>query len=92
MKDHVETDIGTAAYLTACGFPLLDLVSVGPNRYAFRFADPDSTAEETARNYFAGAPAEAKALVDTLRNLKDRLYAVKGNGNRNGNYNARYSR
>lgn len=90
MPDHIESDIGTAAYLSACGFVLLDLVSVGPNRYAFRFADPNLNASNAAHNYLAGAQAEAKALVDALRTLKDRLYAEKGNGNRHGKYRTRY--
>lgn len=82
MNEHLESDIGAAAFLLARRFKLLGLVRVGRNRYAFRFADEDQTATDAVREYLEGASANAKDLFDSLRMLKDRLYAEKGsNGN-----------
>jgi hypothetical protein len=82
MTDHLESDIGAAAFLLARGFKLLGLEQVGRYRYAFRFADEGQSAAQAVSEYLDGAPAEAKHLLDSLRTLKDRLYAEKGcNGN-----------
>jgi len=89
MKEHLETDIAVASFLTVRGFKLTHLKQLGPHRYGFSFADPDYTAAKEVDSYFAGANAEAKALLDTLRDLKDRLYATKGNRNGNDQYTHR---
>lgn len=86
QRRMTEADIHIAAFLMARGFRLIDLVQCGPNRYGFRFADPNHQAADAMRAYYAGAQAEAKALLESFRSLKDRLYAEKSQskGNSNG--------
>ncbi len=84
MKSHVEADIGAAAFLLARGFQLLGLELLGRNRFGFVFGDEERGADRAVRDYFDGAAAQSKRLMDSLRMLKDRLYAEKGwNGNGN---------
>jgi hypothetical protein len=88
MNDHMESDIGAAAFLLVRGFKVTGLKQIGPHRYGFCFADSGRTAAKEVQGYFAGATAQAKALLDSLRNLKDQLYAQKANGN--GHAETRY--
>lgn len=82
MNEHLESDIGAAAFLLARRFELMGLVRVGRKRYAFRFADEGRNAAKAVREYLEGASVNAKHLLDSFRMLKDRLYAEKGcNGN-----------
>jgi hypothetical protein len=83
VANHTESDIGAAAFLLTRGFKLVGLTRLGPHRYGFCFSDPDNSAAQETRSYFDGATAEAKALLDSLRDLKNRLYAEKANGNGN---------
>ncbi len=81
MNDHIESYIGVAAFLVERGFKLNGLKQLGPFRYGFCFSDSDRGAAKEVQNYFAGATSEAKRLLDSLRDLKDILYAEKANGN-----------
>ena len=75
MSDHVESDIGAAAFLAVSGYSLIGLARLSPARYGFDFADPHNTATEARQSYFAGATAEAKALLEALYDLEDRQNA-----------------
>jgi hypothetical protein len=88
MSNYVESDIGAAAFLLARGFRLAGLTQLGPTRYGFSFADLDGAAPETVQAYHASATIEAKALLNSLRELKNKLYATKGS---NGNGNNRHT-
>lgn len=81
QREHLESDLGTAAFLVVRNFRLLGLVPNGGNRYAFRFADPDDKASETAMAYLQGESVPAKALIAAEKNLKTLLYSIRGNGN-----------
>jgi hypothetical protein len=80
-SEHLESDLGTAAFLVARGFRLLGLAPDGGSRYAFRFSDPDGQATTAALAYLQGAEVSAKALVAAEKDLKTLLYSRKGTGN-----------
>ncbi len=80
-REHLESDLGTAAFLVVRRFRLLGLMPNGGGRYAFRFDDPDGTATEEAMEYLQGASVPAKALVSAERDLKTLLYSRKRDGN-----------
>ncbi len=92
--DHMEQDLGTAAFLQVRGFRLLGLAPTGAGRYAFRFADPDGEASAASLAYLQGEAVAAYSLVAAEKSLKTFLYATKDgnvNGKRYGK-NARNSR
>lgn len=86
--EHLENELGVAAYLLAKGFRLLGLLEVAPGRYSFRFHDDGSTAQ-AAFDYFQGATIAAKDMFSAERSLKTLLYSRPnpGLGNRNFNPN-----
>lgn len=86
MREHLESDLGTAAFLIVRGFRLLGLVPNGSGRYAFRFEDGGEKAGGTAMAYLQGATVSARALMDAQKTLKTLLYSRK-NGDRNGTTN-----
>lgn len=77
MREHLESDLGTAAFLVVRGFRLLGLVPNGGRRYAFRF---EGTAAEAALAYLQAETVPARALMDAQKNLKTLLYARKRDG------------
>ncbi len=79
--EHLESDLGTAAFLVVRGFRLVGLTPNGGSRYAFRFADPDSKAAGAAMDYLGGDTASAKAIIAAEKDHKKILYARRGNGN-----------
>ena len=81
--DHLERDLGAAAYLLAKGFRLLRLAPQGRGRYSFRFADPEGHTAEASLGYFQGDSVSAKALVAAEKNLKTLLYTKKETENGN---------
>jgi hypothetical protein len=85
---YCESDIQCAAFLLASGLRLLRLESVGPSRYGFVFDDPEGLAPGWVAEYHDGARTPAKKLLDSLRELKNRLYSEKGrnNGNNHKSY------
>jgi hypothetical protein len=85
VDEHLESDLGTAAFLVVRGFPLLGLKRIGGSRFGFRFADPRGEASGTAMAYLRGEAAPAKMLFAAERDLKTLLYSQKGNGTENGN-------
>jgi len=82
-NEHLESDLGTAAFLQVRGFRLLGLAPSGAGRYAFRFADPDGEAAQAALGYLQGEVVAAQSLVAAEKNLKTLLYSTK-NGDVNG--------
>ena len=76
-RDHAETDLGCAAYLVVKGFPLRGLHQCGHNRFAFLF---DAAAGDAVSGYLNGDCVPARVLVEAQKDLKDRLYAEKRNG------------
>lgn len=51
LLDHLETDLGVAAFLVVRGFRVLGLdAPEGGSRYAFRFADPERLPPERYRS------------------------------------------
>ena len=85
LMEHLEYDLGTAAFLTAKGLRLLGLADAGRGRYAFRFADGEAAAQ-AALDYMQGEAVPAKALIAAEKDLKTLLYSTKGSRNGNGNY------
>jgi len=89
-REHVESDLGTAAFLVVRGFRLLGLMPNGGGRYAFRFDDSNEKASEAALSYMQGECVPARALVAAEKDLKTLLYTRKGNGNgKHSNYQYR---
>jgi hypothetical protein len=85
---YCESDIGASAFLLAHGLKLVRLELVGPNRYGFVFDDPRGIAPGYVADFHDGSQAPAKKLLDSLRELKNQLYAQKGF--RNGNHKSYY--
>ena len=85
--EHLEDDLGIAAFLVVKGFKLLGLKPGERGHYAFRFEDKNGDAKETAMSYLRGELVPARDLVSAEKNLKTFLYSVKGtrNGYRNEN-------
>lgn len=82
MEKHFqESDIGTAAFLSAKGFRLLDLVAEGGRRYSFIFDDSGGDAASAAREYRQGAQVTAREIIAAQKNLKWILYEKKGMNN-----------
>ncbi len=79
--EHLESDLGTAAFLIVRGFPLLGLTPLSGGRFGFRFGDSEGTAHRAALSYLQGQCVPAKALVEAQKTLKTLLYTQKGNGN-----------
>ena len=80
MHEHLESDLGKAAFLIVKGFRVLGLTDVGRGRYAFRFENGEDAAKATL-GYMQGEAVSAKALISAEKDLKSLLYATKGNGN-----------
>lgn len=83
MAEHLECDLGTAAFLVVRGFPLLGLQHLNGSRFGFRFGDPAGKAGAAAMSYLQGESVPAKQLVAAERDLKTLLYSEKGCGNGN---------
>jgi hypothetical protein len=83
--EHLEPDLGTAAFLVVRGFALLGLKRIGGSRFGFRFADDTGKAKAAAMAYLQGESASAKMLFAAERDLNTLLYSQKGNGTENGN-------
>lgn len=80
QREHLEADLGTAAFLVVRGFRLLGLAPNGNGRYAFRFADSDGKVGEAGLAYLQGESVPAKALIAAEKDLKTLLYSKKGDG------------
>ena len=87
-NEHLEPDLGTAAFLQVRGFRLLGLAPLGHGRFAFIFADPDGKADEASLADLQGESVPAHSLVTSEKNLKTFLYSKK-DGNYNGKYHTR---
>jgi hypothetical protein len=85
---HLESDLGTSAFLQVLGFRLLGLSPLGGGRWGFRFADCDGKASEAALAYLQGASVPARSLVAAEKELKTLLYSQKGNWNGYGKHRA----
>jgi hypothetical protein len=83
--EHLEDDLGIAAFLVVKGFKLLGLASGERGHYSFRFDDSAGDAKETAMSYLRGDLVAARDLISAEKNLKTFLYSAKStrNGNRN---------
>ena len=79
--EHMESDLGTAAFLQVRGYRLLGLSPLGGRRWGFRFADPESTAAQAALAFLQGESVAARSLIAAEKDLKTILYSQKGNGN-----------
>lgn len=82
-NEHIQSDLGTAAFLVVRRFSLLGLKLVGTGRFGFRFRDPEGGAAAAAMAYLRGDSVPAKQLIAAERDLKTLLYSKK-NGNENG--------
>jgi len=80
MPEHLQTDLGTAAFLVVRGFRLLGLAPDGRGRFMFRFDDPDDRAASAALGYLQGESVPARALIAAEKDLKTLLYSRNGNG------------
>ncbi len=80
MREHLESDLGTAAFLVVRGFRLLGLEPNGSGRYAFRFEDPQDKTAAAALAYLQGENVPARAFAAAEKDLKTLLYTRKGNG------------
>ena len=91
VNEHLEDDLGIAAFLVVKGFKLLGLLPGNRGHYSFRFKDADGQAKEAVMSYLQGESIPAKDLISTEKSLKVFLYAAKGtrNGNRNDNNTTR---
>jgi hypothetical protein len=69
-------DFYQAVILKTVGFPLIRLEKTGDRFVTFVFNDPQNQAEKTIRNYWnRSLPVEARDLVETINELKTRLYS-----------------
>lgn len=85
-SEHLEPDLGTAAFLQVRGFRLLGLHPLTAGRWAFRFADPQCNAPDSAMDYLRGEPVSARSFAEAEKSLKTLLYSqrrIDGNGNFN---------
>jgi hypothetical protein len=80
--EHLEDDLGIAAFLVVKGFRLLGLQPGNGGHFSFRFEDMDGRAQQTAMDYLHGDPISAREFVAAEKTLKTVLYSAKG---RNGN-------
>jgi hypothetical protein len=80
MPEHVQSDLGTAAFLVVRGFRLLGLAQDGRGRFQFRFDDSDDRAANAALGYLQGESVPARALIAAEKDLKTLLYSMNGNG------------
>lgn len=76
-SEYVEGNLAVAAYLHAQGYQLRELTPIGRSVFAFRFADPDSDARQTAGEYYNGGMVEAEKLIKAFGDLKTLLYEAK---------------
>jgi hypothetical protein len=86
-REHIEADLGTAAFLVVRGFRLLGLTqNSASGRYSFRFENAEAKAEEAALDYLQGESVPAKALIAAERDLKTLLYGKKRGTGNGGHY------
>ncbi len=85
---HLEADLAVSAFLLVRGLHLMGLVPSG-GRYLFEFDNREGRAEYIIREYREGAVAPAKELFAAERDLKNQLYALKGQNYRYGYGNSR---
>jgi hypothetical protein len=83
MQEHLEYDLGTAAFLVVEGFRLVGTAGSAKHRMAFRFENDHGKCSEAVLQYFQGASVPAKALVAAQKDLKILLYSKDGDGNGN---------
>lgn len=76
-REHIESDLGTAAYLLSRNFKLLGLQTSDGRRYFFRFSDPSGKAEGEVVGYLTGTTVVAREIVDAQKTLKTILYNKK---------------
>ena len=74
QDEHLEQDLGTAAFLQVRGFRLMGLAPSGAGRYVFRFVDPDGKATQAVLGYLQGEAVAAYSLVAAEKNLKTLLH------------------
>lgn len=80
MSEHLQSDLGIAAFLVVRGFRLLGLTADGRGRFMFRFDDPENRAAGVAMAYLQGESMPARALIAAEKDLKTLLYSRNGNG------------
>lgn len=85
-QEHIQSDLGIAAYLLARNFRLLGLQTTDGRRYFFRFSDPDGKAETEVVGYLTGASVVAREIVDAQKTLKTVLYNKKRSDGVMGDY------
>lgn len=72
-------DFYQACVIKTLGFPLKRLEGGGSKFRIFVFDDPEFMAEEKLGQYWDGQLlVNPKALIDSIQDLKNRLYAEKG--------------
>jgi len=81
MKRHLETDLGIAAYFLATNaVPFVGLERIGKGRFAFVFDAIHADVNQLVNGYFSGdINASAKAVVDSIKRLKDLMFAERRN-------------
>jgi hypothetical protein len=79
--EHLESDLGAAAFLIAEGYRLTGVVPAGNRRLAFRFENVDGECRRAVLRYYQGASVSAKDLIAAEKNLKTLLYSQNGDGN-----------
>ena len=74
--NNFETaDIGLAAALICCGFPIRNLNKENPKRILFVFENNEQLEDCVTEYWDEGLPIPALKIMASLRNLKTRLYA-----------------
>ncbi len=63
------SDFGAAAYAVALGYAI-DLVTIGPGKYEFRFP---AEAQSAIDGYFRNAPIPARSYSAAMRDLRTLL-------------------
>lgn len=86
-SEHLEQELGVAAFLVARGHKLLGLKEISPGHFTFRFAEDNGKAAQAALDFLCGATVIAKDLVSAERSLKALLYSRPNNGLGTRNFN-----
>jgi hypothetical protein len=86
-SEHLEQELGVAAFLVARGHKLLGLREVSPGHFCFRFLEDEGKTSQAALDFLCGASVVAKDLVSAERSLKTLLYSRPNNGLGTRNFN-----
>lgn len=86
-SEHLEQELGVAAFLVARGHKLLGLREESPGHFCFRFVEDEGKTSQAALDFLCGATVVAKDLVSAERSLKTLLYSRPNNGLGTRNFN-----